>query len=711
MDAVREIEPSEARLADVVALVRDTIRRRWLVLALVTAGVFLVGAVVIFRMPPRYTATASVQIDPSRNPLISKASEGKMELTPEAIETEVSIITSTRLAQQVVRDLRLTQDPELANDLSGESGATLSTASAREAAIARRLLQGLSVSREKLTYLIQISYTSSSGAKSARIANAFARGYIQSKVANSTGKAGNQAEWFRRRLAELSEDARQADARVAQFRAQTGIVQGSGGNNQAGTILDQQVAPLASALALAESEAAGARSSYDAARGQVGRGGIDNVAAVLNSDVVANLRTQRADVLRNMGEVEARYGERHPETIRVRDQLAKIDGQIQAEARRVLGSLQSTAVANDARAASLRSSLSRLEGQRADDTRNSVIAESLEREAAAKRALYDRMTQLSLDSTQAARVSMAQAEVVDEAQAPAAPTSPNRPLLLALAAIVALGAGLGTIAVQEMTSGGLRSVDEIEREFRLPVLAAVPLVPGNDNPADLLLDQPTSFFAEALRVARASVIGVRSQAAPKIIAITSALPSEGKTTTAVAFARMLATSKAKTLLIECDVRRAVVRRMVRVPLAPAGLVEVLHGEAAVDDAIVQGDMPLLDHLLVSDKYFSSENLFGEGAMQTLLDGLASRYDQIVLDLPPLLGLADGRTLAAFADTTILAVRWNATPRAAVASAINFLEMDGTRIAGILLTLVDSSAEAMGGLNYYSSKYSAYYQSK
>lgn len=336
------------------------------------------------------------------------------------------------------------------------------------------------------------------------------------------------------------------------------------------------------------------------------------------------------------------------------------------------------------------------------------MAQSLERDAVAKRAAYDKMSEMALTSAQASQNSISQAVIVERAQPPMQPSAPNKPLILALGLVAALVAGGGTIAVQEMLVTGMQTVEEVETALGIPVLAAVPKVAKSANPADILIERPTSLFAESLRIARASILGVRESRPPQVIALTSALPSEGKTTTSLAFARTLALNGAKTLLLECDVRRAALRHMVGNPAISTGLVEVLHDEAPLDAAIQPSGIDNLDQLLVRSPFFSSENLFGDGKMEELLRRLRSRYESIVLDLPPLVGLADGRFLATMADAAVLAIRWNATPSSAAASALGWMRSDGANPIGAIYTMVDSSAEAIGGL-YYSKKYSAYYQ--
>jgi uncharacterized protein involved in exopolysaccharide biosynthesis/Mrp family chromosome partitioning ATPase len=704
MEIAHKPEGYEGRLADLVQIVRDTVRRRWLTLAIVSAVVFALGVVAVMFMTPKYESVALVRIDPTRNPVDNRGA-GQASLSPEAIETEVTILNSPDIARAVVTQLGLQNDPEF-NPLLKQDGAR-ATQAEQVNATANALLANLAVSRDKLTYIIGIRFTSTNALKAAQIANAFADRYLATKVGNNMGDASQQVAFFQKRLEELGREVRAADAAAAQYRVQSGLVTASGSNS--GTITDQQIVPLSSSLAAAEAQAAAARASLGTAEAQMARGGIDGVAEVRSSPVIADLRRQRAEVLRNMGEVTARYGELHPESVKIRDQLKGLDQQISEESRRTLASLRAEAVTAEASTASLRATMNRLGGVRANEARASVLADSLEREAAAKRDAYNKVAQMSVDSTQASRNQISQAVIVARASPAGRPTSPNKPLLFALSLIVGLSAGAATIATQEMLVSGMRSIADVEAALGLPVLAAVPMLPKSAHPGDLILEKPTSLFAESFRIARAAILGVKSKKPPQIIAITSSLPSEGKTTTALSFARVLAMNGANTLLIDCDVRRASLRESVPEHPDVPGIVEVLHGEANLADAIVPSSrVPRLDQMLVKTQYFSSENLFGGDDMEQLLAGLRGRYDHIVLDLPPLIGLADGRFLAVLADATALVIRWDSTPADAASTALNWLRTDGANPVGAIYTMVDSSAEAIGGL-YYSKKYSGYYQ--
>lgn len=697
-------------VSDLVSSIRGTFRRR-IGLMLLVAGLLFAGALVfISLLTPQYEAATRIRIDPSRNPLAGPADQGVAGLNSETIETEVSVMSSLDLARDVVRRLNLDRDPEFMPKEDSERR-PLSDAE-RLNVVARNVMRHLSVDRDKLSYIISVTVKAGEPQKAARIANAFADSYLALRVGSQVGTAERQAAFFRQRLEELGKEVNAAGERLAAYRARTGITE----SGSAGTIVDQQVAPLSTQLATAEADAASARSKAAVAQAQIAHGVLDSVSEVRSSTVIADLRRQRAEIVRNMGEVESRYGAKHPETIRVTQQLAAIDKQIQDEAQRVVRSLQADAASASAQVASLRGAMAQLQGERSQNARASAVADNLQRDYDAKRAGYQRMSDLSLQSTQSTRNSIAQAEIVERAEPPSGPSAPKKPLLIALALVASLAVGFAVGVAQEVLQGGLRTIGDVEEGFGLPVLATVP----NDrrgrgllrrrstvSPAERLVDAPATPFAEALRTARASLMGADPTTAPRVIAFASALPGEGKTTTALAFARICAMNDFPTLLIDGDLRRAGLRRAIGATV-DNGPAEVLSGQVQPEAAIIADRVPKLDMLIGREPFFTPKDIFAEPAMRQLLAWAKTRYQTIILDLPPVLGVADARTLAMLADATVLVVKWGATPPQAVDLALSSLQSDGSRVAGAILTMVNPSAEAVGG-TYYSGKYTDYYQ--
>jgi polysaccharide biosynthesis transport protein len=696
----------EARLGDIIKGVKDVLRRRYLVLGGVALAVTAVGTGLTFMISPRYQGVVKIQIDPSRDPLARSRNETQGDLASEAIETHVTALTSLDLARAVVARLNLMSDSEFRKVLDKSLAAHPLTKDQQVDVVANELEDHLAVAREKLTYIISIKYSSKDPKSAAKIANEFAAAYLDSMVNNNIGTAQKQATFFQGQLNQMAADAREADAKVAQFEAKAGVMSKS---DVVGTITDQQIGPLSVQLASAESLAAEATSKAASARQLVASGKGDTIAAVRESQTIIALKTQLAMLEQTLVDMQQRYGNNYPDLIKVREQVRATDLQIANETKRVIASLDSEASAAQAQAGSLRSAMEDLKNKKATEVEASVLLQSLQRDADSKHAAYDRMAQTTLDSRQASQSAFAQAQIVDPARVPDSPYFPKLPLMVGLSLIAGIGLGVIVIALQEMMVSGLTSVQEVEDDLGLKLIAAVPLVRNNDRPADLLIDKPTSQYAESLRNARATILGVKGDTEHKIIALTSALPNEGKTTTALALARTMAINGGRTIIVDVDVRRAQLNGLAMSDAPKVGIVEVLMGEAALGEAIRATDHPNLDVIGVRKPHFTSENLFGTDQIHKILDELSKHYETIVLDLPPLVGLADGRFLAALADAVVLIIKWNSTPSSAVKSAINWLQSDKANLIGAMYSMVEPNSQAYGSYYYYSSAYTKYYQ--
>ena len=708
--------PPEAdrELSSALRSVFQLFRRRLRTFVGVTIVVFAAIVIGTLMLEPQYEAVTRIRIEPNRS--ATTGIEADRTTTPDTavIDTEVSVLKSRDLAREVVRILKLQYDPVLTDGLPHLAAApSPQQLAARVETVTNRVLAKTLIEREPKTYVINVGFQSPSPELAARIANGFASAYINNSVGTRSGTAAQQARTLEQRLAALGQEVRAADAQIAQYRASAGIVTGS--NNA--TVTDQQVGPLSSQLADAESAAAAARSNLAAARAQVASGQLETVAGVLNSGVVADLRRQRAEVVRNMSEVQTRYGPKHPETLRVTQQLVSIDMQIREEAQRVTDALQSQASAAAARAESLRAALNQIKQEQASNTRASVTVESLEREVEAKRATYNRLAEAVQQANQIARNSTPQATVIEEATIPQNPAFPNKKLLFGAGFLLALIMGTGVISVQEMLSHGFRTSAEVEHALGLPVIAAIPLLRpaemkeagDSKSPPELIIARETSFYAEAIRNIRTALLLSSGTHAPKIISVVSTLPGEGKSTTAISLARVMALSGDRVLLIDGDLRRAGLRKYAAA--APTkGLVEVLQEECALSEALVADAVPGLDMLYVCKPTYLSADLLGQPGMRALLDEFAKHYDRIIIDTPPLLGLADSRTLAALSDTVLLVLQWNKTPAHTLEAALSTLQFDGIRPIGVAFSMVDRNSE-VAGASYYGRRYAEYYSKK
>ncbi|RYD94301.1 MAG: chain-length determining protein, partial [Sphingomonadales bacterium] len=625
------------------------IARRWKLFAAIFGGLVALTVLVMLLLTPIYTGVTQIKIDPSeRSPIDFQAVANGAPPDQALIDTEVALMRSRLGAQAVVRKLGLARSPEFAD---GKTGAL-----AENAAI-EHLLEKLDVARDGTTYVVNLSYKSRDARTAATVANAVAGQYLHNAVQYRVGTAAAQSKILDKRLTELGSQVSEADQRLAQYRATTGLVEGDG----SGTITEQQIAPLSSQLATAESEAAAARAAAAAAAAQARSGGIGSVSGVLASDVVGALREKRADIVNEQAQILQRYGPRYPDAIRTGQQLAEIDRQIADESARIVSGLQANAQAAGARAGSLRGELARLRGEQAGNTRASATAASLKRQAEAKSSVYTQTSEAAQKISSRQQGAMPQASIIEPAVIPDRATFPNKPLMLAFGILLGLIAASATVAVLEASSVGFRTMQDIEQGLGLPHLASLPHVTpprgtiggtSDFHPWDEVVDRPMSSFAEGLRSLRTTLAQSRQVGTSQVIALSSSVPREGKTSTAASLARVMAMSGDRVVLVDCDLRRNALADMT--PDTDIGLVEVLRGEAPIDRALV-GDARVkgLSILPLAKSVFDPTDLFTDEAIRLLLDALRSRFDSIILDVPPILAVADARKLAMSADAVIL----------------------------------------------------------
>ena len=309
------------------------------------------------------------------------------------------------------------------------------------------------------------------------------------------------------------------------------------------------------------------------------------------------------------------------------------------------------------------------------------------------------------------------ARVVALAETPDTPSSPKIVLDLALGVILAgmLGTGAGIVA--ELVDKTYASGPDIEKRLHTHYLGSVPLLSSvarskGQSPAEYLIANPFSVFAEAFRNLKVSALHAHGRFGPTVVAVTSPLTGEGKTTTAVCLGEASGLQGVRTIIVDCDLRRRTLQRFVG-EKPRVGLVEVINGLAPLEAAIVVDAKTGVHYLPLSQDELTSVDIFGGAAMNDLLTELRQRYEFIILDTAPLLALADARALAAKSDAVVLLCRWRKTSHDALASALRLLRAVNAPIAGVALTRVDvrrQTAHGYGDSTYYYREAGEYYVS-
>lgn len=705
-------------------------RRRLKLFAAVAAGVFLIVALVTLSETPKYTATANLQIN-TRTQEVVDSKAVLSGLTPETsvVDTEVEALKSPELAAAVVDELRLIEDPEfndrlqtpgLVGTVKGWFGLapdrSAPTTEAGREAERQRVISGigqrLSARRVGLTYSMNLSFTSESPVKSARIANLLADKYLESQLNRKLDATGDANSFLGSRLNELRQQMQTADAAVSNYRIANNLLSSEGF-----TLTEQEISAYNQQLASVRAQEAEQVARLRTARAQLASGSSgDDVGEALTSQVVQNLRAQRAAISARVADMSSRYGPLHPDMVRSQRELADIDAQIQAEIRRIISNLEAQVRVAQERTASVQSSLSAARGALASNSGASVQLRELEGNAEAARAVYQSFLDRYRQTSAQAGTEQADATLVSRASIPTSQSAPNVMLNLALSLVLGLGAGLAAVVLLEMMEAGVGTTDDVERKLGLSAVGSIPLVSSiaesadrGVSPIDFAVKRPLSVFAESFRSLRTSINYAAGSQGCKVVVVTSALPGEGKTTTTVGLAQVSAIAGSRVLLMDCDLRRRAVTRAMGLN-TEAGLVELLQGKTTLE-AIMTRDEESGAYILPLSNVVATQDVFGTQAMDDLLAKLRGSFDLILIDTAPVLALADTRVLAAKADMTIVLTRWRKTPARATNTAIKMLQQSGAYILGVALTQVDVNAQAKqgyGDAGYYYSEYKKYY---
>jgi capsular exopolysaccharide synthesis family protein len=711
----------DAEILDIRSLL--LILRRRLKLFLVIAGiVFLLGIAVAAILPDKYTATVNVLIDRQTESVVDFAAV-LSGLPPDSasVDTETQNLQSPALIMQVVKKLHLDQDPEfntsLAPTLIDKLKGVISTFSkmlspeaggggpqAQLNKVEYNVSKNLTVQRQGLSYVIQVSFFSQHPKTAARVANAIAAEYVAEELAMKQRATQQAIDFLNNRLGSLQADVRSKTAAAETAREASGVSRSA----NSATYDEATIQGLNNQVILLKADLAEKEGRLDALKRAPNA---DAIPEALASNTVMTLRKQRADIQAQADQDAVRYGPLHPETDRVKRQLAGIDEQIRGEISRISSSLQNDVEVAQRKLSVVEGALNAQRASAVGSARAQVKYDEAQQEAQASAGLYDEFLKRAGETPEQAQLLRPDARIVNPAVPPSMP-SLYRILIIVLALVAGCGLACVGVLLAELLDSGLSSGRDVERWLGLPRLASVPMVGdgrSKNRPDGLVIDRPFSSYAEAIRSICTSLLMTpprhAADGAGKIVMISSALPMEGKTTVAAALATTLAASGDRVLLIDADLRRPSLGKGFSVR-PTSGLVEVLTGRAAPNDAVVTDESRSLDLLLVTQGPKPRE-LFRSANLEAFLKWARSQYQYVVIDTPPVLAVNDPRIIAPFTDSVILVTRWRRTSRFAVITAVEAFHSVDAPMVGVVLNAVDLKAQSLYARYDASSYYSAY----
>ncbi len=676
---------------------------------LITASMLLslvLAIAFVHAQTPLYTATSMIAIHVKPTSKMSDLDIAEPVVADDqAVNSELDVIRSRALTEKVIRDLNLVNDSEFnktptqtKNADQSSSPPEDSTAATVSDEIPYRVLalfqSRLHAVRKPKTYIIQVSFVSSSPQKAQKIANAIAENYIANQLGNKFKARDAANEWLSQKLVELQKSLSDSEHKVQEFRQQNRLTETAGVtvNQQQLIGLNSEVITARAELTQAQAKLANAHSSPD------------STSEVLNSNLIQLLRLQQAEVLRKKADLSNRYGPKHPKMINVMAESEDIENKIQSEIAKIIRGLENQVIVAKARVAALEGTLQSSEGANSDNNRAAVQLAELVREMNANKALYEAFLARFKQTSEGSGADQADAHIVSYAGLPHNPSSPRK-MLIYMAGLM-LGALFAVLiaTVIEVLDNTYRGLPALEHDTGLPVAGMLMEVAGHKpDPSDMKL------YDEALKSAFISVSLLKGSA-PKVIMVSSSIPEEGKTFFSYRFASMLAKSGKKVLLIDADFKRAnLTKRVLKDASFTHGLNDITHEGVTLEDMIIRDIAPNLALLPCRPMTEHSQDLLNAPAMQEMIIHLRSVCDHIIIDTPPVMAVSDAIIVSKMSDVCMFLVRWGKTPRQVVKAVLKLLIPAGTTVS---LAITRTNLKKLRGYGhgevaYYYDKYKNY----
>jgi polysaccharide biosynthesis transport protein len=711
-------DPSSGTLS--MLQVRDFLGREWRLIALVTGLAIIVGAAYIAISPFRYTAQADMIIDTKRVTWTQTEMASENRTVEDAsVESEIETTKSEKVAESVIRHLRLTEDPEFVGAGPGLRrrifSLFLKAAPEQEPSseeLVHRALDAvkdnLRVTRLGRSYIEQIAYTSLDRDKAARIANAFADAYIEDQLQAKFEATRRASAWLEQRIGELRQQASNAYKEVQDFKSENSIIIGVDGKLASEVELDQ----LGIALAKARADTSQARAKLDRiSRVLEQRSDKENsfnipdpvVTDALSNPVITKLRQQFLDDQNKESEWSARYGADHTAARNLRAEMAALQRAIWDEISRIAESYKSELQIAKSQEESIDKRMIEV-FQKSGATRQSQVRlRELETAANTYRGIYETFLSRFTQSVQQQSFPSTEARVVTLASPPRGPSSPKIALTLALVTLCGFGLGIMAALTREQMNRQIHTRAQLEKLLGTSCLAVLPAFPQK-RPVLRKLQGPTrdsgafrqisevapfSATAEALRYIKVAID--LHPTGGKVIGIVSALPGEGKTTVATGFAAFVAKSGSRTLLIDADLRNPSMTRALGYANAP-GLVNMVADKSDFDDLVITDSKFKFDFLPSSTrmKPSNSSDILNSPAMKDMLRAAKSNYDYVLVDLPPILPVVDVKAVAHLFDAFVLVVEWGSTSTDEILKAVGASPIVSERLLGAVLNKADEA---------------------
>lgn len=650
---------------------------------------------------PLYTATSSVQIEQQATKVVGDDDNTAPAASSDAtrqLNTQVELLQSHALAARVATDLHLLGNRAFYAAMGVEpQPAVGSTGAASERDRAAGLLAStVTVTLPKESRVATIAFTSGNAKLSAAVANAYANGLIKLNLDRRYASSDYARNYLNGQVTQARVRLESSERSLNGYARSAGLINTANTQDSAPVSVTQAaLLQLNQALSTARAQRIEAEMRLRASDSSP----VMSLPEVVNNNAVQKLLTDRAAQEVTLAETRQRYTAQHPSAIQAAARVSEIDQQLAGIASSVRQSLDMQYRAARGQEAALEGKVAALKGDSLAEQDRSVEYNILRHEVDSNRSLYDLLLQRQREVATSAGVQPNNISVLDEAVASSTPSSP-KPLLNLLAGLfLGLIVGVALALLREILDDRVRTIEEVERKLALTSLGQIPLVRSSNKPALIAnLSDPDSDLGIHYSAFRTSLLFSTRTGLPKTLAITSSIEGEGKSTTALATARSLASAGKRVLLIEGDMRRKTITDLLHLN-EDTGLSALLTGQVSFDEAVQATSTPNLDAISGGPQPPNPADILDPERLKVVLDCAAQCYDCVIVDAPPVTDLADAPLIAAAAKNVVFVVAAQSRHPGRAKAALRRLRATGATILGAVLTKAPRSGMGPYGYRY------------
>ncbi len=687
-------QADEALVAEVLRMFR---RHRQLIAVCAVVCALLAGCYLLVKAP-QFEAVAQIEVRPAGSNSLGLDEMATKLFSPAEANTElqsvVQVLQSNTIALEVMQQLHMAERADFAGRSRVDSNGTVDSLPPEvRDHLLQRFSHNFTVSVVPKTDIVTVKFKSRNAELSAAVVNAVISTYTERKIRTSYDSTMRVSDWLSGQMDDLKRRASESQEKLAELQRTTGLI----GVDETSNIVTDKLKQLDEQLTAAQADRVVKEARYRIATS----GNPELLVSASPDPTLQLLRTQEAELRLQYAQLNTKFGSGYPKVAELTAQVAKVDQAIDVELNKLSERYKNDYVASANAETALRAAFEEQKLKAFDLNNGAAQYAILKHEVESTRDLYETLQRKLKEAGISAGLASANIGLVDAAQVPSEPVEPRVPIVLGLG----LGGGLmlGTLGavVLEATDATIRSGEEAEELCAVPSLATIPRM-GQESgfglhwphvvesePAWSVVSQqqPYSMAAESYRTLRSALLlgGVNA----KVLVITSALPSEGKSLTAVNCATVLAQQGAKVLLVDADLRRSSLHRSLGIRREP-GLGDVLNGHYAADAAAVQiDDIPRLSVVSAGAKVTYPAEALASVEMAAALQSWRDSYDHVVIDTPPVAMVTDAVVVAAQADAVLLVAMASETTRQALRRTRDVLLRANARIAGVVVNGVEA----------------------